>query len=81
RKHADLKTDMMVQRAKTKQQVLAVLTPEQQQKAEKLRGMHGEGFFGKYHGDRDGNNCGNRSGHRDCDGQNKRDGYGKHCNN
>ena len=63
-KHADLKTEMMVQRAKTKQQLFAVLTPEQQQKAEKLREMDGDGFFGKQHGN------------RDCDGKNKRDGKG-----
>ena len=64
-KHADLKTEMMVQKAKTKQQVLAVLTPEQQQKAEKLRGIHGEGFFGKHHGKRGGENCGKQGGNRD----------------
>jgi len=40
-KQADLKTEMMVQQAKTKQQLFAILTPEQQQKAEKLRGMNG----------------------------------------
>ena len=52
-KQADLKTEMMVQHAKTRQQLLAVLTHEQQQKAEKLKGMDGEGFFGKRgdHGD------------------------------
>ena len=41
---------MMVQHAKTRQQLLAVLTPEQQQKAEKLKGMNGEGFFDKREG-------------------------------
>lgn len=63
-KHADLKTEMMVQRAKTKQQLFAVLTPEQQQKAEQLRDMHGEGFHGK------------RGGDRDCDRHGKRGGKG-----
>jgi protein CpxP len=63
-KHADLKIEMMVQKAKTKQQFFAVLTPEQQQKAEKLRDMHGDGFFGKQHEN------------RDCDGKNKRGGKG-----
>ncbi len=71
-KHADLKTEMMVQRAKTRQQVFAVLTPEQQQKAEKLRGMHNESFFGMYGGDRDG--YGNRRGNHDCDGQGRHGG-------
>jgi Spy/CpxP family protein refolding chaperone len=82
-KHAELKTEMMVQRAKSKQQVFAVLTPEQQQKAEKLRGMHGESFFGKYHGKRGGEGYGKRSGNRDCDGQRNcgTKGSGKRCNN
>ncbi|WP_321367464.1 Spy/CpxP family protein refolding chaperone [uncultured Desulfuromusa sp.] len=61
-KHADLKTEMMVQHAKTRQQLFAVLTPEQQQKAEKLRALHGEGFFGPQHGNRDGYGQGMRSG-------------------
>jgi len=75
-KHADLKTEMMVQHAKTKQEVLAVLTPEQQQKAEKLRSMHGEGFFGKRDGNRNG-------GERNCGGHGKRGGKGSgpHYNN
>ena len=64
-KHADLKTEMMVQRAKTRQQILALLTPEQQQKAEKLRGMRGEGFFGQ------------RDGYRDCDSNRQYDGRGQ----
>ena len=76
-KHADLKTEMMVQHAKAKQQAFAILTPEQQQKAEKLRGMHGEGFFGERHGNRDGDNCGKRSGNRNCGGQHMRGG--KEC--
>ena len=37
--HANLRTEMMVDRAKLRQQVDAILTPEQQQKAEKLREM------------------------------------------
>jgi Spy/CpxP family protein refolding chaperone len=70
-KQADLKTEMMVQHAKTRQQVLAVLTPEQQQKAEKLRAIHGDGFFGKQYGN------------RDCAGPNNRGGrgYGQRWNN
>ena len=78
-KHADLKTEMMVQRAKTKQQIFAVLTPEQQQKAEQLRDMHGEGFSGKQHG----KNYGKRGGDRNYDGHSKRDGKGsgQRCNN
>ena len=38
-KHADLKADMMVDRVKRQQQVLAILTPEQQKKLEQLRGL------------------------------------------
>ncbi len=63
-KHADLKTEMMVQHAQSRQQILAVLTPEQQQKAEQLRDMCGEGFHGKHGGD------------RDCEGHGKRGGQG-----
>ena len=63
-KQADLKTEMMVQHAKTRQQLLAVLTPEQQQKAEKLRAIHADGFFGEQHGN------------RDCDGHGMRGGKG-----
>ncbi len=40
-KQAELKTEMMVARAKTKQQIYALLTPEQQEKADTLRGMMG----------------------------------------
>ena len=71
-KQADLKTGMMVQDAKIRQQILALLTPEQQQKAEKLRGINGEGFFGQ----RDGN--GNGSGrmmHRGKGSGQYRNGY------
>ncbi len=42
-KQADLRTDMMVQRAKTQQQLKDVLTPEQQIKADKLQAMNGPG--------------------------------------
>ncbi|MCK5826746.1 MAG: Spy/CpxP family protein refolding chaperone [Desulfuromusa sp.] len=81
-KHADLQTEMMVQRVKTRQQVLAVLTPEQQQKAEKLRGMGGDGFFDKHGENRHGEGYGKHSGKRHCDGQNKHgaQGSGKRCN-
>jgi len=61
-KQADLKTEMMVQHAKTRQQLLAVLTPEQQQKAEKLRGMDGEGFFDQRGGNCDGSGDGMHKG-------------------
>jgi len=61
-KHADFKTEMMVQRAKTKQQIFAILTPEQQQKAENLRELRGEGFRGRHGGDRECNGHGNRNG-------------------
>ena len=67
-KHADLKTEMMVQRATAKQKLFAVLTPEQQQKAEQLKDMRGEGFHGKRGGDRDcedrGTRCSKKSGQR-----------------
>lgn len=56
REQADLKTDMRAGRAKMKGQFFAVLTPEQQAKAEKLWDMHKE----RRHGQRGG--CG------DCDG-------------
>jgi protein CpxP len=72
-KHADLKTEMMVQQAKNRQQIFALLTPEQQQKAEKLRGMRGEGFHGRHGGTRnyDGNGQGMLKGK----------GSGRHYNN
>jgi Spy/CpxP family protein refolding chaperone len=41
--HADLKTRMLANRAATRQQIAAVLTPQQREKAEKLGAMHGEG--------------------------------------
>lgn len=74
-KHADLTTEMMVQRARTKQQVFAILTPEQQQKAEELRGLRGEGFFGPHDGNRE---CdGRRDGNRKCAAK----GFGQRWNN
>lgn len=73
-KHADLKIEMMVQHAKTKQQIFALLSSEQQQKAEKLREIGG-GFHGMCGGDRD---CdGPRYGHGKRGGK----GYGQRCNN
>lgn len=73
-KNADLKAEMMVQRAEGKRQILAVLTPEQQKKAESLRELGGAGFNGKHSGDRDCN--------MDCDGNNQRGqkGKNKRCN-
>lgn len=41
--HADLKTRMLASRAETRQQVAALLTPQQHEKAEKLGALHGEG--------------------------------------
>ncbi len=71
-KQAELKTEMMVSQVKMKQQMYAVLTPEQQQKAEKLWDMRSEGFFGK------------RDGHRQCDGHGKHgakgNSFGHGCN-
>jgi len=61
-KHADLKTEMMVHQAKIQQQIFAVLTPEQQQKAKKLRGMQTEGGFGQQSGNCDGNGSGKHKG-------------------
>ncbi|MEA3544152.1 MAG: Spy/CpxP family protein refolding chaperone [Thermodesulfobacteriota bacterium] len=70
-KHADFKTEMMVQRAKTKQQIFAILTPEQQQKAENLRELRGQGFRSQ------------DMKKRHCDGHGKRGskGYGQRYNN
>ncbi|WP_051689630.1 Spy/CpxP family protein refolding chaperone [Pelobacter seleniigenes] len=53
-KQADLRTEMMVQRAKMQQAVSSILTPEQRVKADQLKEM-GWGFFG-------------RQGGRSCDG-------------
>lgn len=70
-KLADVKVEMMVQQTKSRQEIFAVLTPEQQQKAEKLRAIHGDGFFGKKNGKRG-----------DCDGPERRGGkgHGQRCN-
>lgn len=46
-KHAELKTRMMVDGAKYRQQIAAVLTPEQQQKFEQLRELKGDNSYGK----------------------------------
>ena len=51
-KHANLRTDMMVDRAKRQQQVFAILTPGQQKKLEQLRGLgmgpgNGRGGLGR----------------------------------
>ena len=46
-KHAELKTRMMVDGAKHRQQIAAVLTPEQQQKFEQLRDLKGDNSYGK----------------------------------
>lgn len=45
--HAELKTRMMVERAKGRQAMQAVLTPEQLKKAQQLEGMRG-GHSGNY---------------------------------
>ena len=46
-KHADMKTEMMVQRAAMQQKINALLTPEQQEKAKTLMPARGQGFSGK----------------------------------
>lgn len=77
RQQADLKADMMAQRQEHRAAVMAVLTPEQQAKAEELREMRGErrgkrGFGpGNCDGDCDrrGKRCDNNNyGRRDCRG-------------
>lgn len=40
--HADLKTEMMVKMAKSRQQMATILTPEQLEKAEQLKEMRGD---------------------------------------
>ena len=50
-KQAELKTEMMVAGAKMKEKLYAILTPEQQQKADTLRGLMGERGKG-HHGGR-----------------------------
>ncbi len=50
-KKAEAKVDMMVEHAKLKQQIYQMLTPEQQEKADKLmamRGKHGKGRHGSH---------------------------------
>ncbi len=72
--HADLKVEMMVQHASSKQQLLEILTPKQQEKAEVLKEMRGE----RKHGMRNDNGgC-----DRDCDADEPRGprGKGKRCN-
>ncbi len=49
-RHAELKTEMMVARAKMKQEIRALLTPEQQEKADKLGGMMGGCNKGRHGG-------------------------------
>ncbi|HMB16020.1 MAG TPA: Spy/CpxP family protein refolding chaperone [Pelovirga sp.] len=45
--HAELKTRMMVNGAKHRQQMAAVMTPEQQQKFEQLRELKGDNSYGQ----------------------------------
>ncbi len=45
--HAELKTRMMVEGAKHRQQVASILTPEQQEKMEQLRNLKDENTYGK----------------------------------
>lgn len=66
--HAELKTRMMVDGAKHRQQIAAVLTPEQQEKYAQLRELKGDSSYGKHGQSR---NCpagdctpGERSGRR-----------------
>ncbi len=70
--HAEVKTRMMVAGANHRQQIAAVLTPEQQQKFEQLRDLKGDNFYGKRGQFRncDGGDCapGERSGRRGCQG-------------
>ena len=49
-KQAELKTEMMVAHVKLKQQVYALLTPEQQEKADTLGGLMGSRGKGGHHG-------------------------------
>lgn len=70
-KQADMKTEMMVQRATMKQKINALLTPEQQEKAKTLLPGQGQGPMGKRFADCDGDGPhgdmmghGNMMGHR-----------------
>lgn len=47
-KHAELKTRLMVDGAKHRQQIAAVLTPEQLQKFEQLRELKDDNSYGKH---------------------------------
>ncbi len=47
KQQADKRIDNMVERSKTRQQVFEILTPEQQEKAEELRGLMGKKGKGK----------------------------------
>ena len=48
---AELKTEMMVQRVKHRQQIYNLLTPEQREKADTLGGLMGGGYGkGRHHG-------------------------------
>ena len=49
-KQAELKTEMMVDHQKMKQQLYSILTPEQQEKADKLRDMMGGRGQGRHGG-------------------------------
>ena len=49
-KQAEVKTEMMAERAKMKQQIYALLTPEQQEKADKLSEMRGHRGKGRHGG-------------------------------
>ncbi|MBN1957067.1 MAG: Spy/CpxP family protein refolding chaperone [Desulfuromonadales bacterium] len=75
-KHAQLKTEMMVQKAKHKQDIMAVLTPEQQEKAAKLWDMRGERGEGR-HCQKDGRGYGQRNCGDDCDDYKGRGQKGK----
>ena len=49
-RQAEVKTEMMAERAKMKQQIYALLTPEQQEKADKLSEMRGHRGKGRHGG-------------------------------
>ena len=49
-KQAEVKTEMMAERAEMKQQIYALLTPEQQEKADKLSEMRGHRGKGRHGG-------------------------------
>ena len=70
--HQAMRAEMMAKQEEGKQQMLAILTPEQRQKAESLRELGGAGFNGMRGGDCD----------RACDGANQqgKNRMNKHCN-